>query len=95
MKDGKIYEGEFQHNKFHGKGKLTWPNQKAIYTGDFINGRREGRGKIVYLSGKIYEGEWHNGLEHGLGTVIDRGDISKGEWTDGKLTTSLSKSKQK
>lgn len=28
-KDGKLYEGEFQRSKFHGKGKITYKNKQV------------------------------------------------------------------
>jgi hypothetical protein len=33
--DGRVYDGEWKHDKQHGKGVLTWPNG-AIYDGTVL-----------------------------------------------------------
>ena len=75
--DGKkVYEGEFQLDKYHGKGTLYYPNGKLKYTGFFDHGLRHGKG-ILYnqedilhnQDGKVYEGHFQHDKYHGKGTL--------------------------
>ena len=45
MSNGIVYEGEWEDNKIHGKGKKTYPNGDH-QDGHFNNGRFTGFGKL-------------------------------------------------
>lgn len=62
----KTYEGDFNNNHFHGKGKLTFGNGNC-YNGTFENGLQSGQGTMSYADGSKYIGAWHNDLKHGIG----------------------------
>lgn len=81
MKD-LTYEGEFKHNKFHGKGKLVSGGYE--YIGDFENHKRHGQGEQVWRSGSSYEGQWSCGRRQGLGKSYDNesGVTYEGRWSD-------------
>lgn len=43
--DGRVYEGQFQENRMHGKGKMVYKNNiDEYYQGEFINDNFEGIG---------------------------------------------------
>lgn len=110
MKDGKLngkgkiidkcskkvlYEGDFQNNKKHGKGKEYLGD--IIFEGDFKNNKREGYGKLFYRRGRsfniYFEGLWKNNERNGNGveyyllksssTSIPK-NFYKGEWKHNK-----------
>lgn len=41
FRNGDIYEGEYEDDKFHGKGRYCWKN-KTVYVGEFKIGFMEG-----------------------------------------------------
>jgi len=45
-----LYEGEYLHNWFHGKGKYTFANG-VIYDGNFYKGEFHGEGVLLYPNG--------------------------------------------
>jgi hypothetical protein len=45
------------NNKFHGKGKFTYPNG-VVYDGDFCDHKFHGKGKFTYVKGGVYEGDF-------------------------------------
>ena len=51
-KNHSVYEGNFVDGKFHGKGKITYPDGD-MYQGNFENGY--GIGKMTYTDGNTYE----------------------------------------
>jgi hypothetical protein len=47
-----------------------------------------GYGKITFSDSTHYEGEWKNNKWEGLGTKVDcNGNVTKGNWADGKLVS--------
>jgi len=53
------YTGEWKDNKKHGKGKLTWTNEKRKqYTGDFVNDKFYGVGELILANGDTYNGNF-------------------------------------
>lgn len=59
------YEGEYEADKFNGKGKYLWKN-KTQYIGDFKMGFMEGEG--IWRSKKdSYEGQYYKNMKHGYG----------------------------
>lgn len=72
-----LYEGEFERNMFHGKGKLRIKN--ATYEGQMFDNRMHGQGKLTYDSGAVYTGEFVNGKKMGECVyVYPDGDVYEG-----------------
>jgi hypothetical protein len=82
FKDGRKYEGEWKFNKMFGYGVLTWPDGK-YFEGFFINDKKEGFGVYFALS-KVYIGYWKNSKLDGEVILIEKGNIKKSLWHDGK-----------
>ena len=92
--DGTLeYEGEWQEDKYHGSGRLsyfedTYPDYAGYrYEGDFIKGMCHGQGSFYRPDGTLeYEGEWqeddchgHGKSYHDDGTTIEyEGDFVEG-----------------
>lgn len=45
LSTGEVYEGEFERDKPHGKGKLTRWNYS--YEGKYLKGQKDGEGKEI------------------------------------------------
>jgi len=72
--NGDMYEGEFENNKPHGGGKMTYKDgrvQEGIWKDGNIDYEGElkphGSGEMIYTSGSMYEGEWKESKRHGKG----------------------------
>jgi len=64
-----LFARENNKKKFHGKGKMVWPNGE-MYEGLWKNNERSGKGRNLYHNGDIYEGEFVKGHKHGNGVYI-------------------------
>lgn len=64
--DGERYTGEWQDDKFHGRGVYTFPSGER-YVGEFRGGRRNGQGTWTHPNGERYVGEYRDGQREGLG----------------------------
>lgn len=62
----KKYEGEFQDDEFHGKGKLQGPGFQ--YTGHFLNGDYDGEGELT-TEHFVFVGHFHKGVIDGDGLI--------------------------
>ena len=62
------YEGEWENNRPHGKGKLIMPNGNQ-YIGEIQEGRIHGHGIERNKYGIIYEGNWESNIKHGHGQM--------------------------
>jgi hypothetical protein len=82
FKDGRKYEGEWKFNKMFGFGVLSWPDGK-YFEGFFINDKKEGFG-VYYAVSKVYIGYWKNSKLDGEVILIEKGNIKKSLWHDGK-----------
>ena len=84
--NGRIYDGDFQSGKMHGKGVYTWPNGNR-YVGEYLNGKKEGWGVYTWKNGKEYCGTWKAGLQDGYGyiKIHCKTEAKKGEWKEGKF----------
>ena len=63
----KTYDGDWEANIVHGRGKLTWHSTGASYTGDFRGGRYHGMGSYQHPTGRKYVGQWCKGRKNGTG----------------------------
>lgn len=81
------YEGQWQDNKQHGKGRQTWSNGN-MYEGQFRNGKFAGCGRMTWQTRKglvVYEGEYEDDLKCGKGRFIwADGRTYDGDWFQGK-----------
>jgi hypothetical protein len=72
--DGSIYNGNVVKGKFHGTGRLTYPNcEQSFY-------------EVPVHTQSFYEGQWKEGIQNGFGVYKHPyGWICKGIWTNGIL----------
>jgi hypothetical protein len=59
-KDGRRYEGEYQHDKKHGWGVYTWADGRR-YEGPWAYGKQHGKGKYILPDNTVRIGIWDNG----------------------------------
>jgi len=71
--DGRTYEGDWRHGRWHGFGRATFANGDS-YEGEYRFDQRHGRGKYCWSDGRIYDGEFAEDKRHGKGTF---------KWPDG------------
>lgn len=71
---GAIYDGEWQCNKFHGRGTYVWPGVNgggsSSYIGDWVENKMHGVGAFLASTGDRYQGVFHN----------DRFQNAQGHW---------------
>jgi hypothetical protein len=80
------YDGDFQDDRFHGRGTLRWAASNS-YSGDFAWGAINGEGEMLFLDGSKYRGQWRNGRMHGIGTFTTVNDQRwTGQWCHGMST---------
>lgn len=63
------YEGEWQKDKKHGRGRTIYPDQ-SIYVGNMKNDIKEGYGTYCWPSEHSYTGEWKQDRMEGPGTFV-------------------------
>jgi hypothetical protein len=83
---GKTYDGEWDGDKPHGRGAMTFANGDS-YTGEFVDGRMHGKGSFHYVSqeGRKYDGEFANDKPHGRGVMtMPNGKTIDTTWEQGK-----------
>lgn len=83
-KDGKYwYEGEFNHGKMSGKGRMYASG--VLMEGVFKDGELNGYGKAVWDDGTIYTGSFVDGWRTGRGKIIyENGNSYEGDFEKGK-----------
>lgn len=86
------YEGEWARDMKVGQGVMSWRDGMR-YAGDWQENARRGYGVHLWSDGSRYEGEWANDIRTGYGVLWDpEGRVARaGIWTDGQLTTQLSR----
>ena len=83
-KNSCIYEGEFQLDKMHGNGTITWSDGEN-YSGGMKESKKNGHGTYTSVDGEKYVGQWEDNRMHGNGTnTWANGDTYVGQWKDGK-----------
>lgn len=71
--DGRTFEGDWRHGRWHGYGRATFANLDS-YEGEYRFDQRHGRGKYCWSDGRVYDGEFSEDKRHGKGTFT---------WPDG------------
>lgn len=61
------YQGSFNDDLKHGKGKIIFHEDDSYYEGDFNKGQITGYGTFHYKDKSCYDGEFLNGKMHGHG----------------------------
>jgi len=90
--DSSIYEGKWEQDKMHHKGRHVDGKTGDVYIGDWDSNRRNGHGRhLSNAAGTIYDGEWSNDKKQGEGMILNEaGEVSSGEYRadhmEGKLT---------
>lgn len=97
--DDSVYEGEWDKDKPHGKGKYKNKNGD-VYEGDWVDGKKQGSGRMDFHTGQVYEGEFFQDMLHGVGRFtyeksiyfdkdkeefVEATDIIEGIWANGEL----------
>ena len=77
------YEGSFENNRKHGKGKLIHKVLEEVYEGDFKEDSITGFGSLLWKNGDRYIGEVSNKKMHGMGKYFwSDGSEYEGEYID-------------
>jgi hypothetical protein len=71
--DGRTYDGDWRHGRWHGWGQATFSNGDC-FEGFYKYDQRHGQGKYQWRDGRIYEGEFNDDKREGKGHFI---------WPDG------------
>mmetsp|Transcript_33910 Transcript_33910/g.44731 ORF Transcript_33910/g.44731 Transcript_33910/m.44731 type:complete len:1022 (+) Transcript_33910:225-3290(+) len=80
FKDGSYYKGDFDKEKWHGRGIFVWADGSQ-YDGQWVNNVRTGEGTYLAVDGSIYQGKFYENMRHGRGviTYLD-GNSYEGVW---------------
>ena len=79
-----LYKGDFKRDKFHGYGKIRFPDG-SFFEGLWIKNYFS-NGRFEYGDGGIYTGEWAGYSFEGKGVlVLGNGTKKRGMWRNGKL----------
>jgi len=71
--DGRTFEGDWRHGRWHGHGRATFANGDS-YEGEYRFDQRHGRGLYCWSDGRIYDGTFSEDKRHGKGAF---------KWPDG------------
>ena len=83
-RNGNVYAGQFQGDKAHGLGEITFPNGHVLYRGAFVSGLNHGFGVVSFPNGQVYFGDCFKDTRHGYGeNRFPNGDRYLGEWVNG------------
>ncbi|GAB0196609.1 radial spoke head 10 B-like [Grus japonensis] len=94
-KSGNIYEGQWEKNVRHGKGRMRWFTANQEYMGQWVYGIQHGYGTHIWFLKRMpvsqyplrneYIGDFVNGERHGHGKFIfASGAVYDGEWVCNK-----------
>jgi hypothetical protein len=62
--NGRKYEGEWKHGRWHGQGRLVNPNGDT-YEGEFDHDARHGHGCYKWANNNVYEGDFFEDKRQG------------------------------
>jgi hypothetical protein len=72
-KSQRVYEGYWRHGRWHGLGRLAFPNGD-VFEGEYHGDMRHGRGVFRYADGRVFDGNFADDRRHGRGVF---------SWPDG------------
>ncbi len=82
-----LFEGNWELDVFHGRGKLTEAvSGRVLFEGQWKYGRREGKGYATYADGTKYTGGFVGDLRDGIG-VMENATVGwkfGGDWSKGR-----------
>ncbi|KAG7370893.1 2-isopropylmalate synthase [Nitzschia inconspicua] len=82
--DGRIFEGDWRHGRWHGYGRASFSNGDS-YEGEYKFDQRHGKGKYKWNDGRIYDGQFHEDKRHGKGKFTwPDGAVYDGEFVNGQ-----------
>lgn len=84
--DGKkVYEGQFQYEKYNGQGIEYRGDGNKLYDGEWKNDRKDGWGISFAPDGSRYEGQFKDDAKNGLWSIFgpDGTKQYEGLWKDG------------
>eukprot|EP00934_Nitzschia_sp_Nitz4_P002347 Nitzschia sp. Nitz4//scaffold104_size75438//34677//39307//NITZ4_005658-RA/size75438-snap-gene-0.114-mRNA-1//1//CDS//3329532392//2347//frame0 len=73
--DGRIYDGDWRHGRWHGYGRASFSNGDS-YEGEYKFDQRHGRGIYKWHDGRVYDGHFNEDKRHGQGVFT---------WPDGAV----------
>jgi len=82
--DGRVYEGDWRHGRWHGFGKAAFSNGDS-YEGEYKFDQRHGKGVYKWNDGRVYDGTFAEDKRHGNGVfawpdgAVYEGDFVKGQ----------------
>ncbi|XP_065589029.1 radial spoke head 10 homolog B [Cyrtonyx montezumae] len=94
-KSGNIYEGHWEKNVCHGRGRMRWLTADQEYVGQWVHGVQHGYGTHMWFLKRMpasqyplrnkYVGDFVNGERHGRGKFLyASGAVYDGEWAHNK-----------
>lgn len=82
--DDRLYIGEFKDDMMHGIGEFHWPDGKK-FLGRYERNKKNGLGLYIWPGNeKMYMGFWKDGKQHGLGFMVSKTTVKRGQWEHGK-----------
>ncbi|CAJ1966023.1 unnamed protein product [Cylindrotheca closterium] len=82
--DGRIFEGDWRHGRWHGYGKATFSNGDA-YDGEYKFDQRHGKGVYKWADGRVFDGQFSEDKRHGHGIFTwPDGAVYDGEFVNGQ-----------
>mmetsp|Transcript_1700 Transcript_1700/g.3664 ORF Transcript_1700/g.3664 Transcript_1700/m.3664 type:complete len:684 (+) Transcript_1700:94-2145(+) len=82
--DGRIFEGDWRHGRWHGYGKATFSNGDA-YDGEYKFDQRHGKGVYKWADGRIFDGQFSEDKRHGHGIFTwPDGAVYDGDFVNGQ-----------
>lgn len=82
--DGRIFEGDWRHGRWHGYGKATFSNGDA-YDGEYKFDQRHGKGVYKWADGRIFDGQFSEDKRHGHGVFTwPDGAVYDGDFVNGQ-----------
>ena len=59
--NGAVYDGDWEENRKHGRGRLTEANGRNVHIGEWENDYKHGNGTFIQKGAYMIEGIWNKG----------------------------------
>jgi hypothetical protein len=84
-KNGAVYTGEYEGNRFHGIGEITFAGGN-VYRGQWKENKMEGDGVYTWADGNAYRGQWKGDKMEGDGVFTwASGNVYRGQFKGDKM----------